>query len=123
MSGMTKILVVDDDPQIRRRIVRILTAAGHEMIEAKDGWEGLRLFRVHQPTLVITDILMPEKDGLETIRDLRSDASRVAIIAMTGNGHNMMFLDIAKKMGADVVIAKPFRAPDLVEAVNKLLMP
>jgi DNA-binding response OmpR family regulator len=122
---MTKILVVDDDPEIRRMIVQIFTAAGHEVLEAKDGNEGLSQFHVHQPALVITDILMPEKDGLETILELRRSGSGVAIIAMSDGGttSTMIFLDMAKNLGADAAIAKPFRASDLVETVAKLLAP
>jgi CheY-like chemotaxis protein len=120
---MAKILVLDDDPEIRRLIVEVLSGAGHEIHEAKDGQEGLSLFRIHGPTLVITDILMPGKDGFEVIRKLRGDASRVAIIAISGAGttDSMNFLDIAKKLGADVAIAKPFRIPDLEAVVDKLL--
>jgi DNA-binding response OmpR family regulator len=122
---LTKILVIEDDPAMRRMIVRTLAAAGHEMIEAKDGQEGLSHFRVDRPTLVITDVLMPGVDGLETIRALRGYAPRVAIIAISGGGstQNMSFLDFAKKLGADAVIEKPFRARDLVAAVRKLLTP
>ena len=122
---MTKILVIDDDPEMRHMIGQILTAAGHEVLEAKDGKEGMRLFHLHQPALVITDILMPEKDGLETILEMRSTASTVAIIAISDGGASstMMFLDMAKKLGADVTIAKPFGERELVDAVSRLLGP
>jgi DNA-binding response OmpR family regulator len=122
---MARILVIDDDPEMRRMIVQILTAAGHEVLEAKDGREGMSLFHVHQPALVITDILMPEKDGLETILEMRGTASTVAIIAISDGGatSTMMFLDLARKLGADVAIAKPFRERDLVESVSRLLGP
>ena len=116
---MTKILVIDDDAQMRRLVVRILKGAGHEVLEAENGQEGLSLFRIHRPALVITDILMPYKDGLEVIRELRGNAQRVAIIAISGDGP--LFLDIAKKWGADVALAKPFSPLELVEAVDKLL--
>jgi len=118
---MSRILVIDDDPEMRRTIVKILTAVGHEMIAAKDGKEGLKQFRIHRPTLVITDILMPDREGLETIHELRDAASRVAIIATSGGP--AIFLDMAKKLGADAAIAKPFRAADLVAAVARLLAP
>jgi DNA-binding response OmpR family regulator len=118
---MAKILVIDDEPKMRRLIVRVLTAVGHEMIEAKDGREGISLFHAHQPALLIIDILMPGKEGLETIRDLRSAASEAPIIAISGG--DAIFLDIAKKMGADATIAKPFRTAQLVEAVSRLLAP
>ena len=118
---MAKILAVDDDPEMRRVIVRILTAVGHDMIEAKDGKEGINLFRAHQPALLIIDILMPGKEGLETIRELRGAASEAGIIAISGG--DAMFLDMAKKMGADATIAKPFRTAQLVDVVSRLLAP
>jgi CheY-like chemotaxis protein len=96
-----------------------LADAGHELLEAEDGQQGLSQFRIHRPTLVITDILMPRKGGFETIRELRGTPSDVAILAMSGGGK--MYLDLAKQLGADATIAKPFGAPDLVEAVNGLL--
>lgn len=116
---MTKILVIDDDPHIRRLIVRIAEDAGHEVVEAGDGREGMRLFHVHKPALVITDILMPEKDGLETIYELRRYAPEVPIIAVCGGGQ--LFLGFAEKFGADVTISKPFRPKELADAIGTLL--
>jgi len=116
---MAKILVIDDDPHIRGLIVAILMQDGHEALEAKDGEEGISLFRANAPVLVITDILMPEKDGIETIRELRGDAFTGPIIAISASGGK--FLSIAKKFGADLVLAKPFSPQDLIDAVGKLL--
>lgn len=122
---MTKVLIIDDDPLMRRMAVRVLTGAGHEIVEAKDGKEGLRLFRAHRPSVVITDILMPEQEGIQTIRELRREAPSVAIIAVSGGGqaHNMTFLGYAGKLGADATLAKPFRPVELINAVNNLLLP
>ena len=116
---MTKIIVIDDDLHMRRMIVRILTDVGHEVMGAENGRDGLNLFHSHRPNLVITDILMPERDGLETIGEMRRTATGVAIIAISGG--DPIYLDIAKKWGADVTLAKPFRTRDLVETVSKLL--
>jgi DNA-binding response OmpR family regulator len=118
-KGVTKILVIDDDQQIRQLIIQIMEDAGFEVIEAKDGKEGVRLFHIHQPALVITDILMPEKDGLETIYELRRGGANVPIIAVCAGGR--LFLAFAEKFGANVAIAKPFRPKDLVAAVSRLL--
>ena len=118
INSMAKILVIDDDPHIRGLIVAILMQGGHEALEAKDGQEGISLFRANAPVLVITDILMPEKDGIETIRELRGDAFTGPIIAISGGGR---FLGIVKKFGADLVLAKPFSPQDLIDAVGKLL--
>jgi DNA-binding response OmpR family regulator len=120
---MTTILVIDDDPGIRRMVRHLLSDAGHVVIEAKDGQEGLRLFREARPNVVITDIIMPNQEGLETIREIRNEAASVLIIAMSGAGSSRMVLDIAGKLGADAALAKPFRAAQLAELVSRLLAP
>ena len=122
-TGLAKILVIDDDPRVRGVIAEALTATGHEVIEANDGREGLDMFRLHLPTLVVTDILMPEKDGLETIRELRGGGSNVAIVAVSDSGpmSSAQLLTLARLMGADAGIAKPFGATELVAVVDRLL--
>ena len=89
------------------------------MFEAKDGKEGLRRIRIDQPELVITDILMPQTDGLEVIRELRRSTLRVPILAISDG--DAIFLRVAKKFGADLTLAKPFGHPELIKAVNTLL--
>lgn len=81
---MVKILVIDDDELIRTTLRRMLQAAGYAVVEAVDGDDGLRRFESEQPDLVLADILMPNKEGLETIRELRRMSQSVAIIAMSG---------------------------------------
>ena len=122
---MTTILVIDDDAAFRRMVVRVLAGAGHEVSEARDGREGLKLFRAHHPALIITDILMPEREGIETIRELRREAASVAIIAMTGGGTPpfLRYLDFAREFGADATLAKPFYPAELIETVNRVLPP
>lgn len=119
---MPEILVIEEDPQVRREIVDILATAGHEMREAQDGREGMCQFRRHRPTLVITAIVMPNMDGLETIRALRSEAKRVAIIAVSDRGSSRaaLYLKLAKMVGADEAMASPFSASELIEAVDRL---
>jgi len=118
---MAKILVIDDEDRLRRMMRRILAAAGHDVIEAGNGAEGLKQFAAVNPDIVITDILMPEKEGIETIKDLRRANGAVWIIAISGGGssQNMMFLDFAKALGADTALAKPFRAEELIAAVDR----
>ena len=121
---MALILLIDDDQQLRTAVKRMLAAAGnHTVIEAKDGREGLAIFRSQRPSLVITDILMPEKEGIETIMDIRRSAPEVKIVAMSGGGSSgdTRFLQIAQKLGADAVLAKPVRAAELAETVTRLL--
>jgi DNA-binding response OmpR family regulator len=121
---MARILIIDDDPQLRRLLTRILQSESHEVIEASNGADGIARFKAAPSALVITDILMPEKEGIETIRDLRRLAPAVPIIAISGGGasqKSMKFLDMAAKLGATVALAKPFRAPKLLETVARLL--
>jgi CheY-like chemotaxis protein len=120
---MSEILVIDDDAGMRRTIVRILESAGYDVIEAQDGREGIELFQRHAPRLVITDLLMPAKDGLETIRDIRRTGSNTRILATSGGWRTAQldFLGTAAEFGADHVLPKPFRSKDLLDAVAKLL--
>jgi DNA-binding response OmpR family regulator len=121
---MARILVIEDDLQLRRLIVRILKSADHEVIEAANGKEGVTLFVANTPVLIITDILMPEKEGIETIRDLRRRDLSVPIIAISGGGHShqmMIFLEMATKLGATASLAKPFRPQKLLGMVEALL--
>ncbi len=116
---MPKILIIDDDPRICRLVVDALTNAGYETLEANDGAEGLRRARIDRPALIITDILMPQADGLEVIRALGRDPHRLPIIAISDG--KPIFLRAAEKFGADMTLAKPFGAEELVDAVRSLL--
>ena len=116
---MAKILIIDDDPQIRRLVVEILANAGHEIFDVKDGEEGLRLVQTQRPALVITDILMPEIDGLEVIRELRRDTPRIPAIAISGG--DAIYLRMAKRLGATTTLVKPFRPMELLKAVDESL--
>jgi DNA-binding response OmpR family regulator len=120
---MARILLIDDDTLICRVMTKTLARAGHEVIEANDGQEGLKLFRTHRPVLVITDILMPKQEGITTILELRREAPTVTIIAISGGGqgYGMDYLDFARKLGADAVLPKPFRPAELTDVVNNLL--
>jgi DNA-binding response OmpR family regulator len=120
---MAKILVIDDDPAIRRMVNRVLTAAGHQVIEATDGRDGFRKFQAEAPRIVITDIVMPEQEGMETIRSIRRAGSEVGIIAISGGGSGRasVYLDWAEALGADAILAKPFRPAELQDTVDRLL--
>ena len=117
---MAKILVIDDDPRIRRLIGRILSGEGHDVAAAENGNDGLRRFRADQPALVISDLLMPEKEGIETICEIRREAPSIPILAISGGSHGL-FLDIATALGASRALSKPFRSAELIEVVNQLL--
>lgn len=120
---MATILVIDDDTQLRTLIVRILEMENHQIVEAVNGIEGIRCFRKQKIDLVITDILMPDKDGIEVIREIRSAHPDVKMIAISGGGQlgADQYLTLAKKLGAQHTLLKPFQREDLLEIVNHLL--
>lgn len=120
---MARILIIDDDRMVRDTLQLILTTAGHKVALANDGKEGLKTFAEFQPHLIITDILMPEKEGVETIQDLRRLVPNLPIIAISGGGRvgNMSFLKVAKQFGADRTFAKPFEPDEILAAVNELV--
>ena len=118
---MAVILVMDDHPGIRDMLEETLVAAGHELFCAANGQEGIHLCDAHPPDLVIIDMFMPVKEGLETIQELRSKRPSLKIIAISGARSELMVLDIAKKLGAQEVLRKPFGPEEIISAVNKLL--
>ena len=118
---MGRIFVIEDDDQVRMLYRDILVKAGHEVIEARDGREGMRLFRQAPGDLVITDIIMPKKDGVETIRELKRDFPGVKIIAITGARGIFNRLPAAENLGADIVMRKPTTVQEIVVIVTGLL--
>ena len=120
---MARILVMDDDYEIRLVLRRMLEAAGHEVEEAVDGEEGLRYYRIKPADLVITDILMPGGDGLSTIREIRREFPDARIIAMSGGdmSADVGFLPRAEELGAVRTVAKPFDLAQMREAVDEVL--
>jgi len=120
---MATIVVIDDDADVRQTLTRILGSAGHAVHEAAYGEAGLRLAAELAPALVITDILMPEKEGIEIIRELRRAQPRLRILAISGGGQPgaLDFLDMARALGADAALAKPFRRVELLDLVTGLL--
>jgi DNA-binding response OmpR family regulator len=121
--AMQKILVIDDDSLVRDTLLRILQRKGFEVLLASDGRRGVQMFRRERPDLVITDVIMPEKEGLETIREIRGECSDAKIIAISGGARigNMDFLEMAGKLGAAEIIPKPFDPAELVSVVSRCL--
>ncbi len=122
---MTRVLVIDDDAAIRDIMERILANAGYVVSSAEDGRSGLKQFREFHPDLVVTDIIMPDKEGIETIRDLRTQDPMVPIVAVSGGGRvgTLDVLSLAEKFGADQVLSKPFSGGALLNAVRNALAP
>ena len=120
---MASVLVIDDDPVTRVVVCAVLESAGHTVIEAADGHNGLTAFYQHSADLVITDILMPGKDGIETIRELRGTNPEIKIIALSGDVRfdGPGILKAAHFLGANEVIEKPFRNDELMRVVEQVL--
>jgi CheY-like chemotaxis protein len=119
---MARVLVIDDDLDMRMLLEETLKSAGHEVVLASDGKEGLAMYRTKPADVVITDIYMPEKGGLETIIELRQSYPDVPIIALSGTGAARAMLSIAQKFGAVGVLQKPFAAQDLIDIVKNALL-
>ena len=120
---MAKIYVFDDEPSILLMIKKMLEKAGHEVDIALNGSDGMKLFNKNISDLLITDIIMPEKEGLETIFELRRTYPHLKIIAISGGGRISPegYLPGAKLLGADVVFQKPLVQKDFLEAIALLL--
>lgn len=118
---MARILVIDDDAEMRTMLEQTLQSAGHEIVLAEDGRQGLREHRRQPASVIITDIFMPEKDGIELLTALHQDSLPAPIIAISGNrmGGNMLLL--AKGLGAAKIVEKPFQPQEILNAVEEVL--
>jgi len=120
---MANILLVEDEEQLRSMLREVLQSAGHEVREAENGKIALNAFAAQPAELVITDLIMPEKEGLEIIRELKRGKTDVKIIAISGGGRNNAqdYLELAKRFGADHILAKPFSNREILEVIEKVL--
>lgn len=120
---MSKILVVDDDSQVLQVVSEMLRIEGHNVVMAANGRQALDQFEHDDFDLVVTDIIMPEQEGLETIANLRRRETYIPIIAISGGGRagNLDYLETARYIGADGILAKPFGRQDLLTTVNQVL--
>jgi DNA-binding response OmpR family regulator len=115
------VLVIDDDSAVRATLAFVLEERGYRVLQSENGETGLTAFRAHNPDLVITDIVMPVKEGLQTITEIRRERPGTRIIALSGGsrrGHND-FLDIARQLGAWDVLVKPFEVEDILARVDR----
>ncbi|HEX3699351.1 MAG TPA: response regulator [Phenylobacterium sp.] len=117
------VLVVEDDAELLQLISRVLTAAGHTVLTAGNGEAGLRLFRAEPPDAVVCDIVMPDRDGIELIPEMRRLQPNVKLIAISGRQMigALDVLSLARRMGADATLAKPFAMDALSGIVDSLL--
>jgi DNA-binding response OmpR family regulator len=120
-----KILVIDDDHLVRYALSKILSSNGYEVVTASDGRRGMVVLRAEHPDAVITDIIMPEQEGIDTIIQIRRERPGVKIIAISGGGRirNIDFLNMAHSLGANDVLAKPFEVDELLSCLIRLGLP
>lgn len=116
-------MVIDDEPSILLMIKKMVEKAGHEADLATNGNEGIELIEKNKPDLVITDIIMPQKEGLETILELRKKHPSMKIIAISGGGRigAQGYLPSAKLLGADLIFQKPLIQKEFIQAIAQLL--
>ncbi len=120
---MACILVIDDDLQVRRMLRQMLERSGYVVFDAPDGNAGIKCYRECRADLVITDIVMPEKEGIETIRELVQEFPEVKIIAMSGGGRigPDAYLEVARQIGAVRTLTKPVEREELLSNISELL--
>lgn len=117
-----KILIIDDDEAIREYLSVLLDDEGYTVMEAEDGSAGLNLLTTFRADIIITDLVMPEKEGIETIREIKAMYSDCKIIAMSGAMNRDNYLLITKALGANAVIKKPFERETVLDTVKNLLL-
>ena len=123
---MASILLVEDDEQLRPLLRLVLERGGHQVVEAGNGKEALEIYLRKPTDLVVTDLVMPDKEGLETILELRRIYPDVKIIAMSGGGRTggtEGYLDLAKKFGANHILTKPFSNQEILEGIQMVVTP
>jgi CheY-like chemotaxis protein len=120
---MASILLVDDDDVFLAMLSAVLTRAGYQVIVAFDGQRAINLYKSRPTDLVITDLVMPEKEGLELIGELKRFHPEVKIIVVSGAGKHALedYLKMAKALGANRVLAKPFSEREILEAISEVL--
>ncbi|HEX6309396.1 MAG TPA: response regulator [Longimicrobiales bacterium] len=120
---MASVLIIDDDDAVRRMLRAALERAGHRVEEGRNGAEGMSIYRRAPADLVITDVFMPDQDGIETIQQLRAEfpASRILAISGGSTGAAAGPLTDARLLGANATLAKPFTLDRLSDTVRELL--
>jgi DNA-binding NtrC family response regulator len=123
--SMPRILLIDDDDHFRKMLRVTLERAGYQVEDAANGRRGIELYTTEPTDLVITDLVMPDKEGLETITELKSFDEEVKIIAISGGGRvgPWSYLGVAQKFGARAALAKPFSHDELLAVVASVLQP
>ena len=120
---MTRVLIIDDEAPIRSMLKLMLERDGYEVAEAPDGMEAIRIYRQNPADLIITDLIMPNQDGIGMIIALKKEFPDVKIIAMSGGGLNKPegYLKGAKKLGAACTLTKPIDREEMLKAIKDVL--
>lgn len=120
---MKTILLIDDEEDFRRLLAATLSSAGYQVLAAENGAIALKLFRAQPVDLVITDLVMPEKEGIETMLELHKLQPALKVIVMSGGGRvdPTDYLPMARQLGASMTLAKPFKSQEMLDAVASLL--
>ena len=120
---MKRILVIDDDNDFRKMLCAKLTKSGYAVVEAENGVEGIRRFTENEVHLVVTDIIMPEKEGMETILELKKIDPALKIIAVSGGGRSAPedYLSVSEYFGAVKSFRKPFNLSEFVQTIDNLI--
>ena len=123
MTTKKTILLVDDDKQFRSFMTEMLADKNYHVVESENGEVGLEKYFLEKPDLIITDIVMPEKEGIELILTVRNDNATIPIIAVSGGnlGNANSYLNMAEKLGVNATLAKPFGMDDINRVLNNLL--
>jgi len=119
---MKQILIIDDEPLIGSMLKKAFEREGFNVIVASNGKEGMKLYKEKPPDLVITDLIMPEKEGIEIIMELRKEDPNLPIIAMSGGGLNApdSYLNTANALGANAIFSKPIKIEELLNIVKTM---
>lgn len=123
IQGRCRVLLIDDEKMLRDVLRDAFEAAGYDVAVAANGTDGVRLFEEAPSDIIVTDILMPDKDGLEVIMELRKRHPNVKIVAISGGDRtgNRQYLRIARELGAARILHKPFRPKELLALVEEVL--
>lgn len=116
-------MVVDDEPEMRESLGHLLTAAGYQVVAVADGREAIQKLATQKFDLVLTDLLMPNKDGIELIFELRAKYPGVPVVAMSGGGYmpRADYLEMARRVGARAILEKPFTTEQMLSTIELLL--
>lgn len=120
---MARILLIDDHDALRSSVARLLSGAGHEVLSTDQGREAIAILESYSPELVITDVNMPEMDGIEVIVSVQDRRPDLPVIVISGGGAvpKELLLDSAVALGARCALAKPFTSEELLDAVGSML--